>query len=226
MSSSPLGAGAGAVNSLLLDELGTTERAAVVARLRRRQYRRGQAVFNDGDPGDSVYLVQSGRFDVQINTLSGQSITLRVVHPGEFFGELALVHPNNRRIGRVSALESAEVLSLSRNDFDAVRRDHPGVDRFLVTALAERVIRTSELAIEFLLPADERIWRRLAVLAEAYGDEPIRMSQDDLAHAAGTVRQTANRVLQSGARDGVLQVDRGSIRILDQQALWRLAGRY
>lgn len=211
------------VRSFLLDALGHDEQEALVARLRPRRYKRGQAVFNDGDRGDCLHLVQSGRFDVQVTTTAGQTITLRVVQPGEFFGELALVHPDNRRTGRVCALEPAETLALYRNDFEELRLRHPGVDRFLVTALAERVVRTSELAVELLLPPEIRLWRRLAMLAQAYGDDPIRMSQDDLAHSAGTVRQTANRVLQVGVRQGVLAVGRGAIRILDRAAVEQLA---
>jgi CRP/FNR family transcriptional regulator, cyclic AMP receptor protein len=211
------------VRSSLLDALGPVEREAVIAHLRPRQYKRGQAVFNDGDHGDCLYLVQSGRLDVKVTTPRGHTITLRIVHPGEFIGELALVHPDQARTGRACALEPTEALALYRHDFEAVRRCHPGVDRFLVAALAERVIRTCELAVELLLPPELRVWRRLEALAVAYGDEPIRMSQDDLAHAAGTVRQTVNRVLRHGVRDRVLAVERGAIHVLDLDAVERLA---
>jgi CRP/FNR family transcriptional regulator, cyclic AMP receptor protein len=180
-------------------------------------------VFNDGDRGDCLYLVQSGRLDVQVTTMACHSITLRIVQPGEFFGELALVHPEHRRTGRACALEPAETLVLFRKDFEELRHADPGIDRLLVVALAEQVVRTSELALELLMPPDTRLWRRLAMLADAYGDDPIRMSQEDLAHAAGTVRQTANRVLQVGVRLGILSVERGAIRVLDPAALARLA---
>lgn len=209
----------------MLDGLGPDERAALTARLRRREYRRGQVVFNDGDVGDCLYLVEDGRLDVQATTPAGQVVTLRVVHPGEIVGELALVHPDSRRTGRVRALEASTLLALHRLDFDELRAGHPGVDRFLVTVLAERVVQTSRITLELMMPPEERLWRRLAVLADAYGDEPIRMSQDDLAAAAGTVRQTANRVLQSGVRDGILAVERGVVRVLDRAALFARAGR-
>ena len=204
------------VRSALLDALDPVERDALVARLRPRHYKRGQAVFNDGDRGDGLYLVQTGRLDVQVATMQGQTITLRVIQPGEFFGELALVHPDRLRTGRVCALEATGIMVLHRHDFEDVRARLPGVDRFLVMALAERVVRTSELVVEMLLPAEKRVWRRLAVLAAAYDTAPIRMSQDDLAHAAGTVRQTVNRVLQRGVRDNMLRLERGVIHVLDR----------
>ena len=87
------------------------------------------------------------------------------------------------------------------------------------------MVHTSRLAAELLLPPETRLWRRLAMLAESYGDEPIRMSQDDLARIAGTVRQTANRVLQVGVRQGVLEVERGLIKVLDRPQLAHLAAQ-
>ncbi len=180
-------------------------------------------MFNDGDHGDCLHLVQSGRLDVKVTTKQGHTITLRVIQPGEFFGELALVHPGRVRTGRVCALEPTDTLALYRHDFEEVRQRHPGVDRFLVSVLAERVIHTSELAVELLLPPEIRVWRRIEELASAYGAEPIRMSQDDLAHAAGTVRQTVNRVLRHGVRDQVLTLERGAIQVLDLAAVRRRA---
>lgn len=199
--------------------MGDAERAAITACLRTQRFSRGQTVFHDGDRGDCLYLVQSGRLDVQVSTRAGQLVTLRVIHPGELFGEMALVHPDNRRTGRVTALEASELSALYRRDFESLRRTIPSVDQFLVAALAERVIRTSELAVEMLLSPETRIWRRLAVLADAYGTDPITMSQETLAQVAGTVRQTANRVLQAGVRDGIVALGRGTIVVLDRAAV-------
>jgi len=207
----------------LLDALPPTERGLVEACLRPRRYKRGQAVFNDGDVGDCLHLVVGGRFDVQASTPAGVTVLLRVIHPGEFFGELGLVHADSRRTGRVTALEAGETKALYRNDFEELRSRHPAVDRLLVSALAERLVRTSELVVEQLMPPEVRLWRRLLVLSDAYGAESIRMSQDDLAHAAGTVRQTVNRALRQASADGVVEVSRGAVRVLDRVALARLA---
>lgn len=213
----------GAPGSRLLDALAPPEREQVVARLRRRTYRRGQIVFHEGDVGDCLHLVVTGRLDVQVATEEGQTITLRVIHPGEYFGELALVQPDHRRTGRVSALEASETMTLHRQDFDELRARQPGLDRLLVVALAERVALTNQFALELLRPPDRRVWRRLLVLAAAYGDEPIRMSQDDLARAAGTVRQTVNRALRTAEAQGVVVLGRGVVRVVDRPGLERLA---
>lgn len=101
----------------------------------------------------------------------------------------------------------------------------PGFDRFLVSLLADRLISTGKMVGELLESAEKRVWHSLEMLADAYGDDPIRMSQDMLAQTAGTVRQTANRVLQIGVRDGVLSLSRNQIRVLDRAALGELVAR-
>ena len=211
------------VTSPLLDELDEPDREALVARLCPRRYKRGQAVFNDGDIGGCLYFVQSGRLDMQLTTPDGRVMTLRVIQPGEFFGELALVHPDGLGVGRVCALEPTELLLLHRHDFEELREGHPRIDRFLVGALAERVIRTSKLVVEMLLRPEDRVWRSLSTLSSAYQSEAIRMTQDDLAHAAGTVRQTVNRVLQEGVRRNILALERGLIQVLDRDAVEAMA---
>ena len=210
---------------MLSAALGEAGRASLSRRLRRQWFRRGDVVFNEGDRGDCLYVVESGRFRVQLSGSDGHAVTLRIVHPGDWFGELALVHPDHRRTGRVCALEDGTSLVLTRTEFDNLRVEHPGFDRFLVSLLAERLISTDRMVVELLESAEKRVWHSLEMLADEYGDDPIRMSQDMLAQTAGTVRQTANRVLQIGVRDGVLSLRRNQIRILDRAALGELLAR-
>lgn len=206
----------------LLAVLTPDARAALVQRLKQRSYRRGHVLFNDGDSGDRLYLLAAGRLEVEVTTVAGQCVVVRVVQPGELVGELALVHEGYRRTGRVTALEDAVTHELRRTDFEELRAIHPEVDRFLVATLAKQVVDMTALVTELVQPPEVRIWSRLGVLADAYGDDPIRLSQEALAHATGTVRQTVNRVLQVGVRAGVIALERGSVRVLDRAALDRL----
>lgn len=208
-----------------LESLDAAEREAVTARLRPRRYSARQVVFNDGDIADCMHVVVAGRFIVEATTPAGVTIALRVVHPGEFFGELALVRDGHRRTGRVVALESAETATLNRLDFETLRRARPGVDRLLVTALVERMVAMSDLALELVMPVEDRIWRRIAVLVDAYGDDRIKMTQDHLAHIAGAARQTVNRVLRQAEADGVVELTRGGLRVIDADAIKRRAGQ-
>jgi CRP-like cAMP-binding protein len=215
----------------LLDELSAAGRQRVLATARRRQFRRGDVVFREGDPSDAMHLVESGIFAVEISTPAGDRTVLNVLAPGAFFGELSLVSPaaHARRTATVLALAAGQTLALGSQQFAAVRAAHPEVERLLVAALAERVDQLSARLLEALhTGADQRVLRRLAELAETFADGTadivIPLSQEDIATMAGASRPTVNQLLQRLAADGVVALGRRQITIGDAARLRALAG--
>ena len=210
----------------LLDLLGEQERRAVIAAARRRKFARNEVVFHDGDPGDTLHLIVKGHFAIRITTPLGDIATLRVLGPGEHFGELAVLSPGPRR-GSVVSLEAGETLALHRDDFEELRATSPKVDEVLTTTLVEEVRRLAAALVDALyVPVEQRIWRRLQELVVLYGsDAPvvIPLTQDDLAQLAGTTRPTANRVLRTGEEQGIVTLARGRIEINDLAAVKKLA---
>jgi CRP/FNR family transcriptional regulator, cyclic AMP receptor protein len=214
------------VRSDLLDLLNNEERRVVIATARRRRFARGEVVFHDGDPGDTLHLIVKGHFAIRITTPLGDVATLRVLGPGEHFGELAVLSPGPRR-GSVVSLEGGESLGLHRDDFNRLKATTPRIDEVLTEALVAEVRRLASALVDALyVPAERRVWRRLYELVGLYGgDAPvvIPVTQDDLAQLAGTTRPTANRVLRGGEGQGVVQLARGRIEVRDLVALERLA---
>ena len=212
----------------LLAGLNEAERRSVLSRMNRRSFRKGETLFHEGDPGDSLHLIERGRVAVRPCTPGGDVVTLAILGPGQAFGEGALLSPDARRTASVVALESVETRVLQRRDLDELRASHPSIDRFLIDVLAGQVRRLSQRVLEALYdPADRRVVRRLAELADLYdvGASPIvvGLRQDDLATIAGTTRSTTNRVLQQLAHEGVVRIGRGNVEILDRPGLRKRA---
>lgn len=218
-----------AVEWPLLAGLAEEERRSLLAIARRRVFARGEVVFHRDDPADTLHLIARGRFAVRIVTPAGDTATLAVLVPGESFGELALV-TGGRRTGTVVALERAETQSIHQLDFVALRQRHPDVTDVLIRALATRVERLSEQLVEALyVPADRRVLRRVAELAQLYaqadGPVDVPLTQEDIAGLAGTSRATVNRVLREAEARGELQLGRGRTTVVDAEAISRRAGR-
>jgi CRP-like cAMP-binding protein len=212
----------------LLSQLDEADRAAVLARARRRSFGRNEIVFHQGDPGDSVHLIESGRVAIRIITAAGDVATVAVLSPGQSFGELALLKRSSERTATVVALEPTRTLSLQAEVFDELRRERPQVERLLVALLGERVERLSEHLVEALyVQADKRVLRRLLDLVRIYstGEGPIMipLTQEDLAGLAGTTRPTVNAVLRKLEQAGALALSRGRIEVLDPSAVVRKA---
>jgi CRP-like cAMP-binding protein len=212
----------------LLAGLSEADRRSVLSRMIRRSFRKGDSLFHEGDPGDSLHLIESGRIAIRGSTPGGDVVTLTILGAGESFGEQALLTEDSRRTASAVALEAVETRVLRRRDLEELRASHPSIDRFLVDVLAGQVRRLSQRLLEALyLPADRRVVRRLSELAQLYddGDSPIviGLRQDDLATIAGTTRSTTNRVLQQLVEAGVVTVRRGRLDVHDVAALRKRA---
>jgi CRP/FNR family cyclic AMP-dependent transcriptional regulator len=201
----------------------------VLSIARRRTFKRGEVVFHEADPADSLHLVVSGRFAIHRTTSLGEEALLVVRTPGEAFGELALVSAESRRSATVYALEPAETMCVLRRDFDRLRSSHPSVDRILVSLLAHELRRTDELLTEaYYESAERRVLRRLLELADVYGSgdsqTEIPLTQEQLASLAGASRATVNAVLSAERARGTITLRRGATIVHDVAAVARRAG--
>jgi CRP-like cAMP-binding protein len=209
----------------ILRGLDETERRAVLATAVRRRYRNGDSLFHQGDPGDSLHLLDKGHVAVQVVDQRGTTITLDVLAPGSSFGEQGLLDPAARRTATVVAIGSVETMVLQRDGFTDLQRRFPAVTHMLVELLAAQVRRLSEQVTDaYTMPAEDRVLKQLGRLAASFAGEgsiTIPITQEELATLAGTTRPTANRALQSLVDDGAVELGRGKIVVTDPARLRR-----
>jgi CRP-like cAMP-binding protein len=209
----------------LLQELSDEERRAVLSKARRRTFARGEILFHEGDPADTVHFVAEGRVMARRTTASGDSVAFRVIGPGRVLGDVAVVSADPRRSSTIVALEPTTTLVLSFAEFRSLCAEHPHIQLLLATLLAARVKRLSNHLLEALfVPSDRRVVGRLLDLCEQYGNDgpgpvAIPLTQTDLAELAGATRPTVNRVLRGLAAEGLVQLSRGRIVVADPTRL-------
>ena len=211
----------------LLRDLTEGERREVLAMARRRQFRRGEILFHEGDPADTVHFIAEGRVMARRTSPMGDSVAFRVIGPGRALGDVAVVSTARRRSSTVTALEPTTTLSLTFAEFAQLCAAHPGIQTHLATLLAARVKRLSDHLLEALfLPTDRRVVRRLLDLCEQYEVGPDRpvvipLTQTDIAELAGATRPSTNRVLRALATEGLLRLRRGQVEVVDRAGLLR-----
>jgi CRP-like cAMP-binding protein len=212
----------------LLASIGSQGRAALLRAAVRRRFSRGEVVFHEGDPGDALHIVTDGVFLARSTSVRGEVVAVNVHREGAVFGELALLTASDRRSATVVALRPASTLMITSDDFEDLRAREPDLDRFLVSVLAERVRALNEQLVELLFtPVETRVYRRLLGFAEAVvGDAGagwVDLGQAELASLAGTTRPTVNRALRRAERDGLVELARGRMRVVDVPRLARRA---
>lgn len=113
----------------------------------------GAVVFNEGDPGDSVYFVIDGEVDVIMESSWGDRVQLATLTKGTSFGEMSIIDELPRSASIVSSADS-KVLALSKDGFDEILSEHPEVGVVLLRGLAkylsEHVRESNESLSDFL----------------------------------------------------------------------------
>ena len=210
----------------LLEPLRAEEREAFLALAHRRTFARNEVLCHEGDPADSLHLVERGHLAVRGTLASGAAATFTVLSPGDYFGELALLRTDRRRTATVTALEESQTLAVAASAFDRLCEHNPAVERVVSTLLADRIDHLSRRLLETMYETlDRRVHRRLLDLADAYGGGDgavsIPLSQAQLADLVGATRPPVNQVLQRLADSDVVRLSRSRIEVLDPAELRR-----
>ena len=210
----------------LLEPLRAEDREAFLSLAHRRTFARNEVLCHEGDPADSVHLVERGHLAVRGTLASGAAATFTVLSPGDYFGELALLRTDRRRTATVTALEPSRTLAVAGTAFDRLCEHNPGIERVVSTLLADRIDLLSRRLLETMYESlDRRVYRCLLNLADAYGGGDgavaIPLSQAQLADLVGATRPPVNQVLQRLADRNVVRLSRSRIEVLDPAKLRR-----
>lgn len=210
----------------LFAALAPAVRARVAAAASPRSYKRGQLLFLERDPGESLVMVRRGAVSVFRTAPSGDRAMLSVVRPPGVLGEVSLLD-GSPRSASAEALEDTQVLALSRAAFlDLVRNQPPILDAVMHSfgALIRRL--TDQTADHIFLDLPGRVAKTLVRLAGETRASlvTIELNQSQLAEMAGGSRQSVNQALGTFATRGWLHTEGRRIVVTDLPALRRRAG--
>jgi CRP-like cAMP-binding protein len=117
---------------------------------RRRRYRRDEVIFHEGDMADSVHLIEQGHVASCAFTESGETVTYRVLGPGEVFGLLSLESGSARRYGSTVALDATVTHVIDAEHLRSRCLNHSAMGQVLVDLLASQVRGFAAALVEAL----------------------------------------------------------------------------
>ena len=187
-----------------------------------------EVLFGKGDPGDSMYLVVSGRVRVGVVSVEGREVTYALIGPGQMFGEIAILD-GGPRSADATAAESSELLVIERRDILAFIRANGDYGLRLIEMLCARLRHANELLEDTVfLSLPIRMAKQLLNLSDTIGERQpndegvtIRMSQQAVADYMGISRESVNKVLSRWEQGGLVSLWRGQITIRSREGLSR-----
>ena len=186
-----------------------------------RHFPAGKQIFEAGDLGAALYVVQSGRVRIYRTYLDGRERMFAYLGPGEVFGEMSLLD-DQPRSASAESVEETILLVLYQDAYWSLVRKWPEILHNLAVILARR-LREADLELEVLSfeEARGRVAYALTKLRrQRYGDgTKMRLTHMELAQLSGTSRETVTRVLHALRDEELVRMGSGFVEILDPQGL-------
>jgi CRP/FNR family cyclic AMP-dependent transcriptional regulator len=206
---------------------------ALRSRMTEIDLSRGERLFaegDEGDKGDSLYVVLEGKIKLTRASPDGRENLLSVIGPGEMFGELSLFDPRPRT-SSASAVTDARLAALAHDKLLIWLTGRPEVALHLLRALAQRLRRANDVMADLVFTdVPGRVAKQLLDLATRFGDQQTDglhvnhdLTQEELAQLVGASRETVNKALADFVARGWIQLSARSVVLLDQERLRRRA---
>ncbi len=191
---------------------------------------RGERLFAEGDAGDKLYIILSGKIKLTKAAPDGRENLLSVHGPGEMFGELSLFDPVPRT-SSATAVVNARLAGLAHDDLRTWLSTRPEVAMHLLQALAQRLRRINEVKADLVFTdVPGRVAKALLDLAERFGvptPDGLQvnhdLTQEELAQLVGASRETVNKALADFAARGWIQLAAKSVLVTDTDRLRKRA---
>jgi CRP/FNR family cyclic AMP-dependent transcriptional regulator len=177
---------------------------------RLRTFQHGTIVVNEGDDAHGMFVVQSGSLKCFLMDENGREVTLSLLGPGEYFGELALLDEAPRSAS-VIAMERSELLQIPRPTFLALLDANPACMHILLRNLVGRVRALTEnvraLALVDVFGRITRLFESLAVDRDGQSVIERRLTQQEIANLVGASREMVNRILRDLVVGGYIAIE-------------------
>jgi CRP/FNR family cyclic AMP-dependent transcriptional regulator len=204
--------------------------SALTKKLQPVDFPRGHTVFAQGEPGDQLYIVISGKVKIGNRSPDGQENLLTIMGASDMFGEMALFDPGPRTSSATTITEVGAV-SMDRAALRAWIADRPEIAEQLLRVLARRLRRTNNnLADLIFTDVPGRVAKQLLHLAQRFGtqeDGALRvthdLTQEEMAQLVGASRESVNKALADFTARGWIRRDVKTVWICDSEGLARRA---
>ncbi|MBI5469082.1 MAG: Crp/Fnr family transcriptional regulator [Deltaproteobacteria bacterium] len=182
-----------------------------------RSWPSGSQVIIEGESGDAVYFIISGRVKVTLYGEEGREIVLSILNEGDMFGEMSIID-DKPRSANVEAVKDLECLVISKSAFiEYLSTHHKVYMRFFAYLTGRLREATRQIGGLALLDVCGRIAHTLIGMAKegAAAKEKVvaieRPTHEELAAMIGSSREVVSRALKKMTQDGYIKIEKGRI---------------
>ena len=188
------------------------------------EVKKGKIFYRPKDTGEIVFILKKGVVQLYRISPEGKKLVIYTLRDGAMFGEMSLLGQRLHNIF-AEAITDCTICTMNRDDIERLVMERPQVALRILEITGNR-LRETEEQLEGL--AFKSIPSRLAALLlrlAGDGDEVAGLTHQDLAEMIGTYRETTTQTLNDMKAQGILEIGRRRLSILDKDALQEIAKR-
>ncbi|TDF97239.1 Crp/Fnr family transcriptional regulator [Paenibacillus piri] len=216
-------------NVPIFQDLSASELETIAPLFVERTYKKGTILFFEADLGDEFYLIQSGVVKIYRIDYS-KEIILALFREGDFFGEMSMIQKGLTRSATAETLETSTIYTLMRSEFYQFLERTPKLSLRLLEVTMERLRKANEQIYDLtFLDVRMRIIKVVHRLAVEHGVMKqgqlminMKLTHQQLANLAGTVRESVTKVLQELQEDQIISIHKKMIYVHNMEALRKL----
>ncbi len=191
----------------------------------KKNYEKGKILFTKGDAANHLYILRYGRVKIYEMSEDGRQQIVRLLEPGDFFGEFALFMDEQFYFLNAETLEDTGICLLSRDDLKNIMHQNPKISFRIMHALTERLAYAENFISNLTLQTiEQRLVTWLLIMGEKEGvvtSQGIRLTinlpRHELANLFGTTRETLSRKFSKLQAAGLITINNPKqILILDK----------
>ncbi len=212
----------------LFSDLQDGDLAKIAEIASEKTYKKNEVIFHENDPGSVLFILKSGTVKISLRDKNGREDILKIIYPGDFFGDMSLLDGKHRS-ATVSAMEKSTSLIIQRKHFLALISEHTNLVMNMLATMCRRLRKTDEKIVSLRF-ADSygKVAKAILDLAEEHGTKAdgklvidLNLNRQNFADHAGITRETATRILNDFQKSGCILMNKRQIVVMNEWALRR-----
>lgn len=211
------------LNTLIAKNGGLAELRKVIAERKTRQLKKNQVIYYEGDKGNGLYIVLSGKVKTMKLAEDGRELMTGIYAADDYLGINAML-AGEPYSDTATTLEDTQLCLIPKEQLDELINQYPEVAREFITLLANNVREKEDQLLQL---AYQSVRKRMAgallrLHKQQNNAESIKISREDMAAMAGMATETVSRTLTDFKDEGLIEKKGSVITIIDEKRLQKM----
>lgn len=175
-----------------------------------QEHAKGDVLFAQGDPADSVIYIRKGQVKVTVVSRQGKEAVIALLRADEFLGEGCLIG-ETRRLATATTMTDCITMRVERAELQRVLKEEPAFSQMFIAHILTRNAQVQEDLVDQLFNSSEKRLARVLLLLANFGKEgrpevvTSKISQETLADMIGTTRSRVSHFMNNFRKLGFIE---------------------